>query len=245
MPFNRTSLPASLALAAFVTLLGACGPAGVNGSVDVPAGGSADSATTVNGAVHVGDGATVGKAATVNGAIHLGQNVTAGSAKTVNGGIRVGSGAKVTDDVIVVNGGIDLAKGAEVAGRVTNVNGNIRLDAARVGGGITTFNGDIRVGSGSRVEGGIHVEKPEGSGDWIHNVPRIVIEGGAVVEGPLKFEREVRLYVSESAEIGPVEGATVEKYMGEEPDGDVGSSSGDAHPEPSAAAGTGGGPERE
>jgi hypothetical protein len=242
MPFNRTSVPASLALVALVALSG-CGPAGVNGSVDIPAGESAESAATVNGAVHVGDGATVGRAATVNGAIHLGQNVTAGSAKTVNGGIRVGSGAKVTDDVIAVNGGIDLAKGAEVAGRVTNVNGSIQLDAARVGRGITTFNGDVRVGSGSRVEGGIHVEKPEGSGDWIHNVPRIVIEPGAVVEGPLRFEREVRLYVSESAEIGPVEGATVEKYAGEEPDADV-ASSGDSASKPSASAGAGG-PERE
>jgi hypothetical protein len=243
MPFNRTSLPASLTLTTVLVLSG-CGPIGVNGSVDIPAGESVESATTVNGAVHVGDGATVGKAATVNGAIHLGQNVTATSAKTVNGGIRVGSGAKVTDDVIAVNGGIDLAKGADVVGRVTNVNGSIRLEAAHVGRGITTFNGDVRVGTGSRVEGGIHVEKPEGSGDWTHNVPRIVIEPGAVVEGPLKFEREVRLYVAESAQIGPVEGATVEKYMGEEPDGDVASSSGDADPESSASPAAGG-PERE
>jgi hypothetical protein len=240
MPLNRISLPIALAL---MVALSGCGPAGVNGSVDVPPGESVETAATVNGAVNVGDGATVGKTATVNGAIRLGQNVTAASAKTVNGGIKVGSGSKVTNDVIAVNGGIDLAKGAEVVGRVTNVNGSIRLDAAHVGRGITTFNGDVHVGTGSRVEGGIHVEKPEGSGDWMHNVPRIVIEPGAVVEGPLKFEREVRLYVSESAQIGPVEGATVEKYSGDEPDGDVGPSSGGSDSAPSAPAGASG-PER-
>jgi hypothetical protein len=244
MPFNKTSLPASLALMALVALSG-CGPVGVNGSIDVPDGESSESATTVNGAVNVGDGATIGMAATVNGAIRLGQNVTAASAKTVNGGIRVGSGAKVTHDVIAVNGGIELDEGADVRGRVTNINGEIRLDAAHVGGGITTFNGDVRVGTGSRVEGGIKVEKPEGSGDWIHNVPRIVIEPGAVVEGPLKFEREVRLFVSENAQIGPVEGATVERYAGDdlERDDDA-SSSNDSDSEPRTTAGTGG-PERE
>lgn len=217
MPFNRTCLTASLASAA-VLALSACGPAGVNGSVEVPAGATSDNATTVNGAVNVGDGASIGKAATVNGAIHLGENVTAESAKTVNGGIEIGGGSRVANDVIAVNGGIRLARDSDISGRVTNVNGAIKLDGAHVGGGITTFNGDITVGAGSRVEGGIRVEKPELIGDPA-NIPTVTIGPGAVVDGTLRFDREVKLYVSDSARIGPVEGATATKFSGDSPDG--------------------------
>jgi hypothetical protein len=210
------SLTASLAVAAVVTL-SACGPAGVNGSVEVPAGATSDSATTVNGAVNVGDGAKIGKAATVNGAIHLGKDVTAESAKTVNGGIEIGDSARIENDVIAVNGGIRLARNADISGRVTNVNGAIKLEGAHVGGGITTFNGDITVGAGSRVEGGIRVEKPEFMNDQA-NIPTVTIGPGAVVDGTLKFERAVKLYVSESAKIGSVEGATPVMFSGDEPE---------------------------
>jgi len=215
MLLNRTSLVASLAFAAVVTL-SACGPAGVNGSVEVPAGATSDSATTVNGAVNVGDGAKIGKAATVNGAIHLGQNVTADSAKAVNGGIEIGGGTRVANDVVAVNGSIRLAKDADISGRVTNVNGAIRLEGARVGGDITTFNGDITLGAGSRVEGGIRVEKPEFSTEP-SNIPTVTIGPDAVVDGTLKFDREVKLYVHESAKIGPVEGATAVRFSGDSP----------------------------
>lgn len=216
MPLNRTSLASSLAIAAALTL-SACGPAGVNGSVEVPPGASSDNATTVNGAVNVGDGATIGKAATVNGAIHLGDNVTAESAKTVNGGIEIGSGTRVAHDVIAVNGGIRLARDSDVSGRVTNVNGAIKLDGARVGGDITTFNGDITLGADSRVDGGIQVERPEFTNDQM-NVPTVIIGPGAVVGGTLKFEREVKLYVSDRARIGPVQGATPKMFSGESPE---------------------------
>ena len=39
-----------------------------------------------------------------------------------------------------------------------------------------------------------------------HKVPRVVIGPGAVVEGPLKFERKGDLYVSDRATIGPGRG---------------------------------------
>ena len=44
-----------------------------------------------------------------------------------------------------------------------------------------------------------------------------MIGPGAVVKGTLKFKREVKLYVSDRATIGPVEGATVNKFTGEHP----------------------------
>jgi hypothetical protein len=235
------ALTASLAFSAMLTL-SACGPAGVNGSVEVPAGATSDSATTVNGAVNVGDGAKIGKAATVNGAIHLGQNVTAESAKTVNGGIEIGGSTRVANDVIAVNGGIRLAKDSDVSGRVTNVNGAIKLEGAHVGGGITTFNGDILVGADSRVEGGIRVEKPEFMNEQM-SIPTVTIGPRAVVDGTLKFERSVKLYVSESAKIGPVEGATPTMFSGESPEsGGASSAAADSPSAPPVAESASSGP---
>ena len=81
-----------------------------------------------------------------------------------------------------------------------------------LGGGIDTVNGDITVGVGSHVKGGIKVEKP--SPHWLpisfgkRTPPRIIVGPNAVVDGPLVFEREVKLYVHSSARIGSVSGAT-------------------------------------
>ena len=226
------SRAASLALLGLVSLSG-CGPVGINGSVAVPAGATAEGATTINGTVNVGDGARVGATATVNGGVRIGDNVTAESAKTVNGGIRIGSGSKVSQDVDTVNGGIDLGKGVDVAGKVMTVNGGIRLDGAHVGEGISTFNGDIELGRGSHVEGGIHVEKPEFTNGSDHHIPRIVIGPDAVVQGTLRFDRQVKLFVNDTAKIGPVEGATAQLYSGDDTNNPSASA---ATPEPEATA---------
>ena len=60
----------------------------------------------------------------------------------------------------------------------------------------------------SVVKGDIIIEKP---GMWNRNgnndkLPVIVIGPGSVVEGSIVLEREVKLYISESAEVGGVEG---------------------------------------
>jgi hypothetical protein len=212
----RTSPAAILAFITAICLTG-CGPAGINGPVDVPAGATAEGATTINGSVSVGDGANVGEAATVNGGVRLGANSTTNSARTVNGGIDVGDGARVTQNLDAVNGGIHLGKGADVGGSVTNINGGIRVEGAHVKKGISTFNADIEIGRGSHIEGGIHVHKPDFGADSEHRVPRIVIGADAVVDGTLKFEREVKLLVSDGAKIGPVEGATVQMFAGDDP----------------------------
>jgi NDP-sugar pyrophosphorylase family protein len=217
MPSNRMSLRGSgLAALVMVAALSACGMEGVNGPVNIPPGATAENASTVNGSVNVGDGARIKEAVTVNGGVNIGNDVTAESATTVNGGVRIGSNTKIARDVVTVNGGIQLSKGADVSGNVTNVNGGIQLDSAHVRGTITTVQGDIEVGAGSRVEGGIHVDRPEFStDDKKKNVPRIVIGPGATVDGPMRFEREVKLYVSDTAKIGAVEGATPEMFSGD------------------------------
>jgi hypothetical protein len=47
--------------------------------------------------------------------------------------------------------------------------------------------------------------------------PKIVIGPNATVEGTLRFQREVDLYVSNTAKIGKVEGATPRRFSGSEP----------------------------
>jgi DUF4097 and DUF4098 domain-containing protein YvlB len=191
----------------------------INGAVRVDAGQHAGDVSSVNGAVYVGDGATVGEASTVNGAVELGDRAQAKSLETVNGSITLGAASQVSGEVSAVNGSIRLARGAEVGGKLGNVNGAITLDEAHVAGGIETVSGDITVGADSRVEGGILVEKPNRG--WFHwgaeRKPVIVIGPHAVVQGTLQFKRDVELKVSDSAQIGPVKGATPVKFSGATP----------------------------
>jgi DUF4097 and DUF4098 domain-containing protein YvlB len=190
----------------------------VNGSVNVAAGQPAQDASTVNGTVRVADGAAVKDAETVNGGITIGANATANSVETVNGSITIGENARITADVSCVNGAIKLEKGADVGGKLENVNGRFELQGAHVAGGLHTVTGDIEVGADSRIEGGITVERVKGFNiSFAKNVPRIVIGPGSTVQGLMKFEREVKLYVSDSAKIGEVIGATPITFSGDTP----------------------------
>jgi DUF4097 and DUF4098 domain-containing protein YvlB len=198
---------ATLLYAFSAVALGATGNISkVNGSIDVDAGQQAGDVSTVNGSISIGSAAQVRDVETVNGSVRIDDRATARAVETVNGAVTVGESVTVSEGVSAVNGKLTLRRGARVDGRLENVNGDFRLEGATVRGGIETVNGDVFVGSGSRVEQGIHVEKNRG---WSWNKssrPSITIESGATVEGPLVFEREVDLYVGSSAVIGPVEG---------------------------------------
>jgi DUF4097 and DUF4098 domain-containing protein YvlB len=189
----------------------------VNGSISVDNDQRRGDLSTVNGSIRVGDRAVVADIDTVNGGVTLGDEATADEIDNVNGSITLGEKARVARGIDSVNGSLTLDRGADVGGKIENVNGQIRLVAAHVGGGIFTTNGDVEIGANSRVENGIRVDKPDKS--WFRmgkeKVPRIVIGPGAVVQGTLRFEREVKLYVSDSATIGTVVGATPVKYSGE------------------------------
>jgi hypothetical protein len=185
----------------------------VNGSIDVEAGQEAGDVETVNGSITVGTGARVREVETVNGSIRLEARATAQSVETVNGAITLGEEVVVSDGASTVNGKLTLMRGARVDGGLENVNGEFRLESATVRGGIETVNGDLFVGSGSRVDGGVRVEKPSG-GWWrkSERLPRITIESGAEVNGTLRFEREVDLYVGAGAVIGPLEGVAPRRH---------------------------------
>jgi DUF4097 and DUF4098 domain-containing protein YvlB len=154
----------------------------------------------------------------VNGGVKLGDHATASSLTTVNGSITLGRGAHVSGDVSSVNGALKLGDGADITGALSNVNGEIALTGAHVGGGIKTVNGGMNIGGASRVEGGIVVEKSTG---WLihifHIVPRIVIGPGATVQGDLRFERTVKLFVSDKATIGTVTGTAPIPFTGDAP----------------------------
>jgi cytoskeletal protein CcmA (bactofilin family) len=220
---SRCLVLAAAIAAAFGSLCACGGPGGdessrVNGSVHIRAGKAANVAETVNGAVDIDPNATVTGAKTVNGGIHLGAGAAATSLNTVNGGITLDAGSHVAGAVETVNGSLTLHSGATIGGSLENVNGKIELDAAQVAGGIKTIYGSIDIEGPSRVEHGIWVEKP--SGFSIHlgsEVPRIVIGSGATIEGELRFDHPVHLYVSDRATIGQVVGATATAFSGDSP----------------------------
>jgi len=191
----------------------------VSGPISIAAGEHAGDLSTVNGSIRVGENASVGSAHTVNGSVSLASHASAAQVRTVNGSVELEDAARVTGSVHSVNGRLSLAKGSEVTGDLRNVNGMIRIASAHVGGGIDTANGGIDL-EAAHVDGGIHVQKNSESSFESSTPPRVVIGPGSVVKGTLNFERPVRLYVSERATIGAVEGATPIKFSGDSPSGD-------------------------
>jgi DUF4097 and DUF4098 domain-containing protein YvlB len=215
---RRYTLATALALAL-------CAPAAfaqtsidkVNGSITAEAGQAYGDLNTVNGSIRIEDGARVRDAETVNGSIKVGDDAQVDDLGTVNGSIRTGNGLRASGDIETVNGSVFVDRGGQIDG-VSTVNGAIGLVDSELSGGIQTVTGDITVGAGSHVRGGIKVEKP--SSNWLpisfgkRRTPRIIIGPDAVVEGPLVFEQEVKLYVHETARTGPITGATAVRYSG-------------------------------
>jgi DUF4097 and DUF4098 domain-containing protein YvlB len=185
------------------------GASSVNGSITVGADAVVTGGVrTVNGSIRVDDGAKIEGAKTVNGGIRLGDDVESASLGTVNGTISVGSRAKVSGEIDAVNGRISLASGAVVEDSVENVNGRIEMVAAEVGGDVSTVSGDVELEEASVVRGDLIVEKPNnwGWGKSKSRKPRIVIGPGSRVEGTIVLEREVELFISETAEVGGISG---------------------------------------
>jgi hypothetical protein len=200
--------------------------ASVNKSINIGDNTETGSESTVNGSISVGSGSTVdGSLSTVNGTIRVGQNSRIGDIETVNGSIRVESGSSADDvssvngtirlddnvtvegGVEVVNGKITLGTGTTVADDVENINGEITLTGAEVGGDLSTISGDVWLNDGSIVRGNLIVEEPGGWG-WNSNKrkPKIVIGPDSRVQGEIRLEREVELFISDSAEVGGVSG---------------------------------------
>ena len=209
----------------------------IDGSIHVTAGQTNGDAATLNGAISIDDKAAFGIADAINGDIWVGAGASGKTARAVDGSITLDKGAHLSGEMTVANGNLTLNEGAE-AGSVSNVNGRIVANLGRFGPfilhehdgaktyvnlavvdrGINTVNGDIFVNGPSRIQGGIHVNRlPTGIVQAAHEPPRIVIGPGATVEGTMKFERPVKLYVSDKATIGSVVGASPISFSGDQP----------------------------
>ena len=200
------------------------GATSVNGSISV----GADAVVTgnlktVNGTIRVDAGAQIEKASTVNGGLRISDNVRSENLSTVNGSVKIGEGVSVDGDVAAVNGRITLERGTNVSEGIGNVNGQIELSGATVGGNVETVSGDIELADQSIVRGDIIVEKPSGWswGKDKRRKPRIVIGPGSRVDGEIHVEREVELFISESAQVGGVsremEMDDAKRFSGERP----------------------------
>lgn len=211
MSAARTALFLTLALSAGTAL--AQDISKVNSSITADAGQTYGDLETVNGSINVSEKAIADEVSTVNGGITVGEKAMTGSLETVNGDIKVDKNVTVNGNIDTVNGSIFVDRGGKVKDDVETVNGPIGLVATQVGGGIETVRGDITVGVDSRVRGGVKVTKSTG----MFNLepkrdPRVIIGPNAVVEGPLVFERPVKLYVHKTAKIGAVTGATAQSF---------------------------------
>jgi len=79
------------------------------------------------------------------------------------------------------------------AGAADTVNGGIDIDANAVVTSAKTVNGRIALGANATAD------------------------SLATVSGELRFEREVKLYVSDRATVGPITGATAIPFSGDSP----------------------------
>lgn len=202
----------------------ASGASSVNGSVTVGSNATVNGKlSTVNGTIRIGDGSVIEDAKTVNGGIKLGSQVRTQDLETVNGAIKVGDDSSIEGNVSAVNGSILLERGTQVTRNVSNVNGDIDLRNADVGGDVSSVSGDIELADQSVIQGNLIVEKARGGG-WFSKEsrpPTIIIGPGSRVEGVIRLEREVKLFISESASVGGVEGVMTmddaERFSGNRP----------------------------
>lgn len=178
----------------------------VNGSIRVESKATARDVETVNGSITMDTDSKAEDIGTVNGKIILRNGVNARSVETVNGAIVGVSNIRVLHGVEAVNGSIEIGAHSTINRNVETVNGGITLLTTSVLGHVETVNGNILIGDKTVIGGDLSVRKPTGWGiNWGKpRTPRIILGPNSVVKGNLVFEREVELYVHESAKYGSI-----------------------------------------
>jgi len=172
--------------------------------------------STINGNIRIEEGAQVKSVTTVNGNIVLAPEAQTSKVQTVNGRFELGQKARVSGSVKLVNGNVSLSPGSEVGGSIETVNGEIAAQGATIDGNIANYSGGMVITDETVVRGTLTVHEPEDTSD--EKPPRIVIGPHSKVIGRLTFERPVELYVHETAETGPINGAEPIRYSGTVPE---------------------------
>lgn len=185
------------------------GESSVNGSITVGEGaivrGDLD---TVNGNVRIRDNAKIEHAQSVNGSVSIGDGVSAGGLESVNGSVTLGKNSSAAGDLETVNGRIVLEEGSEMTGDISSINGDITLDSSRAEGNLRTVNGNVELRKNAFLKGDLVVEKPNtwSLGSKLSRDPEIIVGPDSTVGGVIRLEREVKLYISETADVGGIEG---------------------------------------
>lgn len=162
-------------------------------------------------------GVSVAGAGGASNDIKIADNDTGGELVTTSGDIYIGL-KSLAQSAQSDTGSITINQGANVSGKVATVSGAIQVDGAHVGGGIETARGDINIGANSQIDEGILVRALyTGVFFGTERRPRIVIGPHAQIRGTLKFKHDVDLFVSDTATIGDVDGAKVQKFSGAQP----------------------------
>ncbi|MBU6422076.1 MAG: hypothetical protein KGQ62_08330 [Gammaproteobacteria bacterium] len=195
------------------------GTSTINGVITVGAGAVVDGGLrTINGAIRLGAGAQTGDLTIVNGGIALADGAHAGKLEGVNTAVTLGKNALIGADVAIVNGDLRSAPGTRIQGSAAVVNGDMALCGTVVSGHLSFVNGTVWLADSSSVQGDITAKQPKGSSG--NNPPPVVVIGPhAIVGGSIIFERPGQLYVSDSAVIHAVQGATAVKFSGDAPSG--------------------------
>ncbi len=181
----------------------------VNGSIRIGNNAKVNEIGNVNGGIRLGDGASASSVESVNGSIALGANVTVeGDVGSVNGSVGGEESVQIGGELSTVNGTISLESGSSVAEGIITTNGNIRL-IGTTAASLETRNGSMDLLDGTRIEGQLRVRETNNSSN---SRPQIGIGPDVVVVGPLVFERDVDLYVHETAQVGEIQGAEAMPY---------------------------------
>lgn len=175
-----------------------------------------DDFSTVNGSIRIAERAHVKSVRAVNGSILLAEGARAHDVESVNGRCELGRDARVSGSVQLINGDVSLAPGSLVGGSVKTVHGTISAQGATIEGSVSNYQGGMLITDESVIKGSLTVRRPEEMAS--EGRPRVVIGPNSKVLGGLRFERPVELYLHESAQTGPIDGAEPVRYSGALPE---------------------------
>jgi predicted acyltransferase (DUF342 family) len=190
----------------------------VNGSITVGHNARVGDLSTVNGSVKVASSSHIGEVSTVNGSVKIEDDVSAKSAETVNGSIKLGKNCQIEENVETVNGSVTAHSGCNIGGDFETVNGKLKATNTEIHGDVKTVNGSVILLDGTIVYDDIIIRKSKGffnSGK--KKMPTVVLGKNVVVKGDLEFERPVKLFIHDTADVdSDVENAETTKYSGDD-----------------------------